>query len=831
MNQSFHHIRRLFQRTPLFAVTIILMLAVGMGAATAIFALVNAVLLRSLPFPDAERLVTVHHTASKVSLPYDGVSPGPFLYYQKQNQVFEAMGFYQFDRSMLRDNDSPEQIGSVRVSPSMFSVLRTRPFLGRLPSIEDVQAKDGSLVHSSVLISYDLWKRHYGMDPTVVGRPILIGSFRSLVIAGVAEPGFHFPDPAAEVWIMLPAEILGNSNRASLRGMIQRAVGRLRDGVSPEQAGRDLQRLIQTFPGNFPDVNEQQLAEMDLRAQIVPLKTEIVGEARFPLLLLFITTAFLLFITWANATNMSLIRAERLRRELAVARALGAGNRDLVHRFLPESLALAFIAGALGFVLASIAIGTQFGFQSDQIPRLNEVRMDVQATLFVLALTVLSGVLLGSVSLFSARRVDASRALMGSMGHAGARPEAQQWRRVLVVTQVALALPLLIGSTLMAKSFFNLLNVDLGFQPRDGVTFTLPVPPTQAKSGDFYHDVAEIQARVRDRLRALPGVEAVESSSIFPLTPTTAGSESRVGGHREDGVVNLQYGVLSHATPGYFRVMGIPILYGRTFETNDLTRETPGAILSASFARSLFGREDVLGMEVSSPTDDFIRHRVIGVVGDIAAKSIADGPSKVMYFANIYPPRPAKVTPDISIHIPNIQRYIVRTRLPLTSLSRTIQQIVHDVEPTVVATQITTVQERVDDSMARARLTMLLLAIGAGTALFLGLKGLYGGLAFAVGQRTSEFGVRIALGASPSMIVRMVIRQGVTLAIAGIATGTLVSMWLTAFLATLLYQVSPNDPTAFAMAAVFLIAVAAIASYVPAHRAGRTDTVQALKAE
>jgi len=834
MNQSFHHIRRLFQRTPLFAVTIILMLAVGMGAATAIFALVNAVLLRSLPYPDAERLVTVHHTASKVSLPYDGVSPGPFLYYQKQNQVFEAMGFYQFDRSMLRDNDSPEQIGSVRVSPSVFSVLRTRPFLGRLPSIEDVQSKDGLIVHSSVLISYDLWKRHYGMDPTVVGRPILLGSYRSLVIAGVAEPGFHFPDPAAEVWIMLPAEILGNSTRASLRGMIQRAVGRLRNGVSPEQAGRDLQRLIQTFPANFPDVNEQQLAEMDLRAQIVPLKTEIVGEARFPLLLLFITTAFLLLITWANATNMSLIRGERLRRELAVARALGAANRDLLHRFLPESLTLAFIAGALGFVLASIAIGTQFGFQSDQIPRLNELRMDVPATLFILTLTALSAVLLGSVSLISARRVDASRALMGSMGRASARPEEQQWRRVLVVTQVALALPLLIGSTLMAKSFFNLLNVDLGFQPRDGVTFTLPVPPTRAKSGDYYLDVAEIQARVRDRLRALPGVDAVESSSIFPLTPTTAGSELRVAADR-DNAENLQYGVLSHATPGYFRTMEIPVLYGRTFETNDLTPETPGAILSASFARSLFGRENVVGEKVSAPSSakdpDFMPHTVVGVVGDIAAKSIADGPSKLMYFPNIYPPRPAKVEGVISIHIPNVQRYIVRTRLPLTSLSRTIQQIVRDVEPTLVATQIGTVQQRVDDSMARARLTMLLLAIGAGTALFLGLTGLYGVLAFAVGQRTPEFGVRIALGASPAMIVRMVIRQGVMLAAAGIVAGTLVSMWLTAFLSTLLYRVSPNDPSTFGIAAVFLIAVAALASYVPAHRAGKTDTVQALKAE
>jgi predicted permease len=696
-----------------------------------------------------------------------------------------------------------------------------------------VQAKDGLLLNSSVLISYDLWKRRYGMDPTVVGRPILIGSYRSLVIAGVAEPGFHFPDPAAEVWIALPAEILSNSVRASLRGMIQRAVGRLRDGVSQGQAERDLQRLIQTFPTAFPDVNEQQLAEMDLRAQVVPLKTEIVGEARFPLLLLLMTTAFLLLITWANATNMSLIRAERLRRELAVARALGAGNRDLLHRFLPESFALAFIAGALGFVLASIAIGTQFGFRSDQIPRLNEVRMDVQGTLFILTLTLMSAALLGSVSLISARRVDASRALMGSMGRAGARPEEQRWRRVLVVTQVALALPLLIGSTLMAKSFFNLVNVDLGFQPRDGVTFTLPVPPTQAKSGDFYHDVAEIQARVRDRLRALPGVEAAESSGIFPLTPTIG--SVRVAANREDNVENLQYGVLGHATPGYFRVMGIPILYGRTFETNDLTPETPGAILSASLARSLFGREDVVGKQVSAPSSssffEFVPHTVVGVVGDIAAKSIADGPSKVMYFPNIYPPRPPKVEGVISIHIPNVQRYIVRTRLPLASLSRTIQQIVRDVEPTLVATQIGTVQQRVGDSMARARLTMLLLAIGAGTALFLGLMGLYGVLAFAVGQRTSEFGIRIALGASPAMIVRMVIRQGVLLAVAGIAVGTLVSMWLTTFLSTLLYQVSPNDPAAFAMAAVFLIAVAALASYLPAHRAGKTDTVQALKAE
>jgi putative ABC transport system permease protein len=519
-----------------------------------------------------------------------------------------------------------------------------------------------------------------------------------------------------------------------------------------------------------------------------------------------------------------------LRREIAVARALGASNRDLRRRFLPEGLALALAAGLLSLPLASVAIATRFGFQAGQIPRLNELRMDLATTTFVLILTGFSGLLLGSVAIFSARRVDTSAALMVSFGRVSSRPQEQRWRRVLVVTQVALTLPLLIGSALMSKSFFKMIHVDLGFQPADAITFTLSVPPTNAKSGDFYHDVAEIHSRLLGRLRALPGIDSAEAATNFPLTPKN-GNDIRIAG-RDNDVENLDYCTLSYAIPGYFRVMGIPILRGRGFEENDLAVETPGAILSASLARSLFGREDVVGKQVRLPgSGEFPPYTIVGVVGDIATRSIVEGPAKLLYFPHIYPPRAQKVTDVISIYIPDAQSYIVRTRLPVASLARPIQRIVREIEPTLALTQISTVRQRVDDSMARARLTMLLLGIGAATALFLASTGLYGVLAYAVGQRTSEFGIRMALGATPAMIVRAVIGQGVVLALAGIAVGTLATVWLTGFVGTLLYQVSPNDPVIFAVSSISLIAIASLACYLPAHRAGKTEPAKALKAE
>ena len=509
----------------------------------------------------------------------------------------------------------------------------------------------------------------------------------------------------------------------------------------------------------------------------------------------------------------------------------GRADRDLRRRFLPESFTLAFIGGLLSIAVASVAIRTQFGFQSSQIPRLNELRMDLATTIFVLILTGFSGLLLGSVAIFSARRADTSGALMGSFGRASSRPDEQRWRRVLVVTQVALTLPLLIGSALMGKSFFKMIHVDLGFEPADAITFTLSVPPTKAKSGDFYHDVAEIHSQVLDRLRALPGVDNAEATSVFPLT-SLSDYDTRFTTNGEDNVEITEYGLLSYATPDYFRVIGVPVLWGRAFQADDLTVETPGAIVSAALARGLFGREDVVGKQVRLPGQggEFPPYTIVGVVGDIAARSIADGPSKLLYFPQIYPPRAKKVIDVISIYPPSVQSYIVRTRLPLASLARPIQQIVREVEPTLAATRISTVQQRVDDSMTRARLTMLLLGVGAGTALFLALTGLYGVLAYAVAQRTSEFGIRIALGATPSMIVRSVIVQGVVLAFAGIAVGTLATIWLTGFLRSLLYEVSPSDPAAFAVSSIALIAIASLACYVPAHP-GKSETGPSESAE
>src|SRR6266576_5628929 len=817
-----HALRRLV-RQPGFSLPVVLTLALGIGATTAVFAVVNGLLIRPLPYRDANRLVALGHFASRVELPMTGLSLGTADYYRAHNRAFEDIGVYVEQVGTLTDHDQPERVRWAFATPSVFTVLHPAVALGRLIRPGDYEPGVVGVVHGA-LISHELWVRRYGADPGLVGRTIELDR-RTYAVIGVLEPGFHFPHPETDVW--LPYGWLPRT-KAAVGYLGSSAVARLKPGVSLTEAQQDIQRLVQALPEAFPDVTPGQLEAMGLRGAVVPLKHAIIGDVDVALLLLLGAGAFLLLITWANAANLSLVRAEGLRHEVAVAQALGATDRNLGRRFLTEGAILATVGGALGFVLASAAIRVHFGFAPDDIPRLREVGVDLTVVAVILGLSLSSAGLLAGVAFLSARpRADLGGTLAGAGGRTTAGHRQQVVRSVLVAGQVAFALALLIGSALMAQSFWRLRHVRVGFDPDGAVAFRLPLPPPTGTK-NYYPATARIHQEVLERLRAIPGVVAVEAASTsgFPVTPVPSFYNVRLTAADQgaDSSRARPYAELSFATPGYFRAMSIPLLQGRTFRWEDTGREGHGVILSASLARALFDREDPIGRRVRwarQSTDP--AYTVVGVAGDVPSDRIQDGPTKVLYFPNIYPPKADTITGVVHNYIPDDEFYVLRTHLAPMSLTSAIRRIVREVDPKLLVTQLGTLQGLVDTSMARARITMMLLLVAAATALSLGVIGIYGVLSYAVSQRAAELGVRIALGASPATVIRMVVSKGALLTLAGIGVGSVAAFALTRYLRTLLYEVSPTDPMAFVAMATLLFAVALAASYVPARRAAKLD--------
>ena len=812
-------LRRLV-RERAFSIPTIATIALGIGVTTAVVAMVHAILLQPLPYAEADRLVELRHGARPGALDVAGLSPGTFLHYRKGNRSFEEIAVYQESARTLTDADAPERVQAAYVSAGFFDVLRTKPHRGRFPT-----PADADLESPGVVISHSLWVRRYGADPDIIGRTIEIDRHREPVI-GVAQPGFHFPRPDTHVWASSRMEGLFRRFGTQVGGFYLSGVARLSPGVTVDAAGRDMARLVHTLPNAFPNFTREALDETGLRAVVAPLKDAMVGNVRTALLLLLATSGFLLLITWANATNLGMLRAEGKRKEIALERALGATDGRLARRFLCESILLAALGGALGFLLARVAIDLRFGFAAEQIPRLGEVGVDGFVTGFALVLSLVTGILLGAISLLLARRRAAAGTLVGAFGRVTAGRREQVGRQLLVAGQICMALTLLIGSALMAQSYWKLSRIELGFRSDGALTFHLPLPAAEYRTAE---DKARFHHEVLERLRALPGVEGAEAAttSVFPLTPFPEMYITRVTDSdrsRSDSAASRQ-ALFGWATPGYFRAMGIPLVQGTTFESGG-SLELPDVILSGALARDLFGDEDPIGRRVGLAQLGRSGFRVVGVVGDVPSRTIREGPSSVVYIANLFPG--AADAPSLT---GSDEQYIVRTTLPPTTLVRAVRQSIDEVDPKLAMTQIGTLDDLVAASLAAPRTTMLLLVIGATTALLLGLIGIYGVLSYSVRQRTSELGVRIALGASPGALVGLVVRQGAMLAAIGIAAGLLTAFGLTRFVHSLLYEVSPSDPAAFGGMAALLFAVALVAAYIPARRAGRVDPIRALKEE
>ncbi|WP_420125458.1 ABC transporter permease [Longimicrobium sp.] len=814
--------RRLL-RSPLFAGTAVLTLALGIGAATAILALVDAVLLRPLPYADAGRLVELRHVAPGFEITDGGQSDATFLHYQQGNRVFSEMGAYLENRVTLTDTEQPERVHVALATPGVFGALRVRPLHGRALTAADGEPGATPVV----LVSHGLWKRRYGGDPGLVGRTVEVNRSQREVV-GILPPDFAFPRRETELYVSMGVEPAG----AGVRDLYLSAVARLRDGVTVDQAGDDLRRLAGTLPEAYPDAPAPVLAQAGFQPRVTPLKERMVGAVRPALVILACAVGFLLLVALANVANLFLVRTAGRSREVAVERALGATDRDLARGFMSESLLLALTGGVLGLVLAAGAVRARFGFGAGQVPRLDEVRLGGAALGVGVALAVLSGVAFGAVSLARSARTAPGEGLKGGGGRATGGRGWHAAQRFLVAMQVALALALLIGSAVMVQSLRALRQVDLGFGARQVVAAEVSLPNRQYRG---YGEASRFYAQVLERLRAHPGVTSAEATFTLPLTQTLAsfsggvevqGKPPRPGEVRPSVAYNL-------ATPGYFEALRIPLLRGRGFRSGDLAGGAPAVVVSEALARGLLGGEDPLGRRVrlddgQEGAEDGAWYTIVGVVGNVAGENVAAGPARTLYLPVLADPLGEGTAPTL---VPRDLTVVVRSSLPAASVADAVRGAVREVDAKVPVANVRALDEVVAAATARSRLTTLLLLVAAGTAVFLGVLGIYGVVSYSVSQRMPEFGVRLALGATPAQLNRLVLRQGAVMAGAGVVAGVVAAFAVTRLLRGLLYQVSPSDPLAFGAMSVLLFSVAVAASWLPARRAGGTDPLRALRAE
>ena len=798
--QDLRHGARLLLRAPGFSLIAVVALAIGIGANTAIFSVVNTLLLRKLPYADAERLAVIWEHNLPRDRKSNVVSPGNFIHWREMNQVFEdiaAVGL-TFNVTLTGAGD-PEELPMQLVSSQFFPILGVRPAMGR-PFAAEEDRPDGRVV----VISDRLWRRRFSADPGILQRSITLqGNPYSVV--GVMPPGFSFLDKTVELW--LPVGFRAEARTP--RGRWLQVVGRLKTGETFERAQEDMQRVAAEMTRLFPDFNT------GWTARVVPLREELTGNVRPALFVMLGAVAFVLLIACANVANLLLARATARQRELAVRAALGAGRARLVRQLLGESLVLATAGGMAGLLLGWWALHFLRAVAAERLPiqRLEMVGIDVPVLLFTLAVSILSGVVFGIVPALTASGTGLNDALKEG-GRTGTSARSNRARSAFVVVEVALALVLLVGAGLLVRSFVQLLSVDPGFDASRTVTMRVSLPGARydpSRRGQFLD-------LLFDRIQQLPGTQAAGAISFLPLTGLAAATSMEIVGQPKPDRGQEPVTEVRVIARDYLKAMGVPLVKGRVFNERDPADAKGRVIVNETLARRYFPREDPIGRRIIVSWNENEEDEIIGVVGDVRHNTL-EAESRPM----IYWPYPRN--PYVSMTL------AIRTSGDPTAIVSGVVGAVRQQDPELAVARIRTMEEVVSDSVAERRLTMLLLTIFAGAALLLAAVGIYGVIAYSVTQRTQEIGIRMALGARPADVLRMVVGQAALLALAGIGLGGAGALLLTRLMEGLLFDVKPADPITFGSVAVVLASVAILASYVPGRRATRVDPVIALRAE
>jgi predicted permease len=803
---DFRHAAHALLRIPGFTIVAVLTLATGIGANAAIFSVVNAVLLKPLPFFEADRLVRVYDGSPAIR---GTASPPNFVDWRSDNPAFEDMAAYAATSVALTGVGDAKRIAGAAVTDGFFSVFGATPLLGRPISAADTISGQERVV----VLSHGLWRRDFDADPGVPGRAVQVEG-RDYTVIGVMPPGFEYP-AGAELWVPLS---FSEEDLATQRGAhYLDVVARLAPGVTVEAASSKMAAIARMLELRYPDTNTGS------SASVAGLREALVGDVRPALLMLLGAVGFVLLIACANVANLLLARTVGRRRELAVRSALGAGRGDLVRHVLTESVLLAALGGAVGLLLAVTGLKLLLALPVDGMPHLEDTQLDATVLMFTVAVSLLTALFFG---VLPAIKAGSNTDLNGALKSGGASVTGDRagghTRGALVVAEMALAVLLLSGAGLLLKSFIGLQRVDPGFNAHGVLTFDMPLPnsryPEPEQSRTFF-------AELNQRIGGLPGVESVAAVFGLPLSGFSYVISVEVldGGPAYDRPGQERHTQVRVVTPEYFRVMEIPLRSGRTLGDGDRAGAQPVVVVNESAANLLWPGRDPLGHTFELGTrlglgGDRAGGTVVGVVADIKHKGPGEATQPEVFFAHSQFPV-------------DYMSMAVRTSVPPQSLIAPIREQVREMDSGLPIDQMRTLEQSLADSIAQPRFYMLLLTIFAAAALFLAAIGIYGVLAYAVRQRSNEIGIRRALGARAGDLLRMVVGRAMALAGGGVALGLLASFALTRLLSGLLYGVSTTDPLTFAGVTCLLATVALLASLIPARRAAKVDPMVALREE
>jgi len=807
--QDLRYGARMLLKQPGFTLIAALTLALGIGANTAIFSVINALILNPPHIAEAERVAAIWRTAK------DKRAEGYVSYLDLQdwragNRSFEAIAGYKPNGFILLNEEQAERLQGLRVTANFLSLLKVKPLLGRDFQVEE--EKRGA--EGVVIISHQFWKSRLGGSDAALGRRLDLNG-KPFTIIGVLPPGFEFPlAPKQNELITTIAAEGGNLDERGAK--VLRAVGRLRQGVTFTQAQAEMTNIAANLERQYPQHNR------NVTTYLTPVDEQIVGsEARRALWVLLGAVGFLLLIACVNVTNLLLARASARRKELALRVALGAGTWRIARHLLTESLLLALLSGGAGLLVAAWGISAIKYYGAEQLPRLDEVQINARALVFTLGVSVLTALLFGLLPIFKASRPDINEVLKAGAKTATGGGSLRLWRDSLVVVEVALGLMLLVGAGLMIRSFGLLVNVHPGFEPENVLTGQVSL--TRAAYEDHEERLRYVNQTL-ERLRSLPGVESAAFVAPMPFSGGNVGSDFRIEGRPRPEPGQEPDADNRSVTAQYFQAIGIPLLKGRYFTEQDRRGGAVGAaIINESLARRYFPNEDPIGKYVSNVganqnDGDPERWEIVGVVGDVRHRSLTRPTAPELYL-------------PYQQNSWNWGNFFVRTTNAPEALTRSFTEAVRSGDKTVPVINVRPLTQAISDTVAQARFYTLLFALFGATGLLLTLTGVYSVISYTVSQQTQEIGVRMALGAQARDVLKLVVGHGMVLTLIGVGIGLLGALGLTRLMQTLLYSVSATDPLVFAGVAAPLIAVAMVACYVPARRATKVDPLVALRCE
>jgi putative ABC transport system permease protein len=795
---------RVLVKSPVFTTVGVLSLALGIGANTAIFSVVNGILFRPLPYPESERIVAVWHTPPQESFPgldRFSVSPANYLDWREQSRSFEQMAAYEYAGFSLSSNGDPVPVTGAAVSSEFFSVLRSQPGHGRAFSPEEEQQGRDQVV----ILSHGLWQRAFGADPGLVGRTLTLNS-RSFTVVGIMPAGFRFPQEA-ELWVPLAWDGEQRQVRSIHDSLV---VARLKPNVSLEQAQSEMSTISSRLEQQYPEDNK------GWGARVIPLQEDLVGDVRPALLVLFSVVGCVLLIACANVANLMLARGANRQKEIALRIALGATRGRVVRQLLTESILLAFVGGVLGLLLAGWGGEVLVRLSADSLPNPGDLGADVWVLGFTMLISLAAGVVAGIAPAMQFTKTEMSETLKQGTGRSGGGSVKQRTRKALVVFEVAVSLILLVVAGLMLRSFWKLQHVDLGFDTSNTLTMTVHLPP--ARYAEPHQQLAFLD-RVLEQIGSQPGVVSAGATTTVPLAGSGSKQPLTVEGQPAVAVAEQPLAQTRYVTTDYFRAMGIPLRQGRFFGEQDRENGAQVVIISEAMARQFWPGQDPIGKRLT-PSFHLQQgpREVVGVVGDVKSSVLDSAAAATMYLPYRQAPRPYMV-------------FVARTASDPQNFIQPITKAVYAVDREQALTNVRTMEQVMTESLSGRRFNMTLLMAFAALALVLAAVGVYGVMNYSVALRKRELGIRMALGAKTVDVLRLILGQGLSLTLIGVGAGLLGAYALTRLMASLLYGVAATDLLTFATVSGLLIAVGLLASYLPARRATKVDPMIALRSE